>query len=45
MAVYYLLVDLRSVTGPNKPLFGGVLIILRGDFAQILLVVPNGSRT
>jgi hypothetical protein len=45
MAVHCLLVDLRSVIGPNEPLFGGVLIILRGDFTQILPVVPNGSRT
>jgi hypothetical protein len=45
IAVHRLLVDLWSVIGPNEPLFGGVLIILGGDFAQILPVVPNGSRT
>jgi hypothetical protein len=45
MAVHRLLVDLRSVRGRNEPLFGGVPIILGGDFAQILPVVPNGSRT
>lgn len=36
-----LLSDLRST--PNV-LFGGVPVILGSDFAQILLVVPKGSR-
>jgi hypothetical protein len=40
--VYRLLVDLRSVT--DDILFGGVPVILGGDFAQILLIVPRGSR-
>ena len=40
--VHRLLVDLRSVT--DDILFGGVPVILGGDFAQILPVVPHGSR-
>lgn len=40
--VHRLLVDLRSVT--DDVLFGGVPVILGGDFAQILPVVPKGSR-
>lgn len=40
--VHRLFVDLRSVT--DDALFGGVPIILGGDFAQILPVVPHGSR-
>jgi hypothetical protein len=40
--VYCLLVDLRSVT--DDVLFGGIPVILGGDFAQILPVVPHGSR-
>jgi hypothetical protein len=40
--VHRLLVDLRSVT--DDILFGGVPVILGGDFAQILPVVPRGSR-
>ncbi len=40
--VHRLLVDLRSVT--DDVLFGGVPVILGGDFAQILPVVPHGSR-
>jgi hypothetical protein len=40
--VHWLLVDVRSVT--DDILFGGVLMILGGDFAQILLVIPHGSR-
>lgn len=40
--VHRLLVDLRSST--HDVLFGGVPVILGGDFAQILPVVPNGSR-
>jgi hypothetical protein len=34
--------DLQSVT--DDILFGGVPVILGGDFAQILPVVPHGSR-
>jgi hypothetical protein len=44
-AVHRLFIDIRSVKGLNKPLFGGVLVIFRGDFAQILPVVVNGLRT
>jgi len=44
-AVYRLLVDMRSITGLREPLFGGVPVIFGGDFAQILPVVVNGSRT
>jgi hypothetical protein len=44
-AVHRLFIDIRSVKGLNEPLFGGVLVIFRGDFAQILPVVVNGSRT
>ena len=40
--VHRLLVDLRSVT--DDVLFGGVPVILGGDFAQILPVIPHGSR-
>ena len=40
--VYRLMVDLYSTK--DDVLFGGVLVILGGDFAQILLVVKNGSR-
>ena len=40
--VHWLMVDLRSVA--DDVLFGGVPVILGGDFAQILLVVPHGSR-
>lgn len=40
--VHRLLVDLRSVT--DSVLFGGVPVVLGGDFAQILPVVPHGSR-
>ena len=40
--VHRLLGDLRSVT--DDILFGGVPVILGGDFAQILPVVPHGSR-
>lgn len=40
--VHRLLVDLRSTT--DSILFGGVPVILGGDFAQILPVVPHGSR-
>jgi hypothetical protein len=41
--VHRLIVDLRSVA--DDVLFGGVPIVLGGDFAQILPVVPHGSRT
>jgi ATP-dependent DNA helicase PIF1 len=44
-AVYRLFIDIRSIKGLNKPLFSGVLVIFRGDFAQILPVVVNGSQT
>jgi hypothetical protein len=37
-----LLADLRSVM--DETLFGGVSVLLGGDFAQILPVVPQGSR-
>jgi ATP-dependent DNA helicase PIF1 len=40
--VHRLLVDLRSII--DDILFGGVPVILGGDFAQILPVVPRGSR-
>ena len=40
--VHRLLVDLRSVA--DDVLFGGVPVILGGDFAQILPVIPRGSR-
>ena len=40
--VHRLMTDLRSVT--DDVLFGGVPAILGGDFAQILPVVPHGSR-
>jgi hypothetical protein len=40
--VHRLIVDLRSVA--DDVLFKGVPVILKGDFAQILLVVPHGSR-
>ena len=40
--VHRLLVDLRSVA--DDVLFGGVPVVLGGDFAQILPVVPHGSR-
>jgi len=41
--VHRLFVDLRSAMGDE--LFGGVPVVLGGDFAQILPMVPNGSRT
>jgi hypothetical protein len=41
--VHRLMVDLRSVA--DDVLFGGVPVVLGGDFAQILPVVPHGSRT
>jgi hypothetical protein len=41
--VHRLMVDLKSTS--NDTLFGGVPVILGGDFAQILPVVPGGSRT
>jgi hypothetical protein len=44
-AVHRLFIDIRSIKGLNKPLFGGVLDIFRGDFAQILPMVVNSSRT
>ncbi len=37
-----LLADSRSVT--DETLFGGVPVLLGGDFAQILLVVSQGSQ-
>jgi hypothetical protein len=40
--VHRLFVDLQSVM--NDILFGGIPVILGGDFAQILPVVPYGSR-
>jgi hypothetical protein len=40
--VHRLIVDLQSVA--DDILFKGVLVILKGDFAQILLVVLHGSR-
>lgn len=40
--VHRLFVDLRSATA--DVLFGGVPVVLGGDFAQILPVVPGGSR-
>ena len=40
--VHRLFVDLRSVS--DDYLFGGVPFLLGGDFAQILPVVPQGSR-
>lgn len=40
--VHRLFVDLRSVT--DDTLFGGVPVVLGGDFAQILPVIPRGSR-
>ena len=40
--VHRLLVDLRSVS--DDTLFGGIPCLLGGDFAQILPVVPQGSR-
>ncbi|KAF7826480.1 uncharacterized protein G2W53_017644 [Senna tora] len=33
----------RDITGINSP-FGGKIIILGGDFRQILPVIPNGSK-
>ena len=39
-AVHRMLMDVRS----NDALFGGVPTIFGGDFAQILPVVPRGSR-
>ena len=41
-AVHRLLCDLRTVT--DEVLFGGIPVLLGGDFAQILPVIPNGSR-
>jgi hypothetical protein len=32
-AVHRLFIDIRSVKGPNEPLFGGVPVIFGGDFA------------
>ncbi|CZT06983.1 uncharacterized protein RAG0_12554 [Rhynchosporium agropyri] len=40
--VHRLLVDLRGTS--THILFGGVPVIMGGDFAQILPVVPHGSR-
>jgi hypothetical protein len=40
--VHRLLVDLLSVK--DNVLFGGIPVVLKGDFAQILPVVPHGSR-
>lgn len=42
-AVNRLLADLRSVD-EKELLFGGIPVIFGGDFAQILPVVPQGSR-
>jgi ATP-dependent DNA helicase PIF1 len=44
--VHRLFCDLRSVpnNSPDTPLFGGTPAVLGGDFAQILPVVPGGSR-
>ena len=44
--VHRLFCDLRSIPhdSPDVPLFGGIPVILGGDFAQILPVVPGGSR-
>ena len=39
-AVHRILIDIRS----DNALFGGVPTIFGGDFAQILPVVPRGSR-
>ena len=39
-AVHRMLIDIRS----DDALFGGVPTIFGGDFAQILPVVPRGSR-
>jgi hypothetical protein len=41
--VYRLLVDLLSVE--DDVLFRGIPIVFRGDFTQILLIVPHGSQT
>jgi hypothetical protein len=40
--VHRLLVDLLSVK--DNVLFSGILIVLKGDFAQILLVVSHSSQ-
>jgi hypothetical protein len=40
--VHRLLTDLRSVT--DDILFGGVPVILGGDFTQILPVIKRGTR-
>jgi hypothetical protein len=44
--VHQLFCDLRCLpyNSPSTPLFGGTPVILGGDFAQILPVVPGGSR-
>ncbi|XP_020997383.1 uncharacterized protein LOC110280606 [Arachis duranensis] len=40
------LADLKSVTDQYKihQLFGGKIVVLRGDFRQIIPVIPKGSR-
>ena len=40
--VHRLLADVRSVS--EDVLFGGVPVLLGGDFSQILPVIPQGSR-
>ncbi|KAF7844087.1 ATP-dependent DNA helicase PIF1-like [Senna tora] len=34
----------RDINGVDSP-FGGKIVILRGDFRKIVLVIPNGSKT
>ena len=43
--VHRLLCYLRKTDEIDGPLFGGVPVLLGGDFAQILPVVTNGDRT
>jgi len=46
-AMHRLLLDLRSASGyahAEPPLFRGVPVILSGDFAQILPVIPQGLQ-
>jgi PIF1-like helicase len=44
---YYKAVDrsLQDIYKMSETPFGSIFIVFRGDFAQILLVIPRGHRT
>ena len=33
----------RDLTGVDKP-YGGVVVVMGGDFIQVLPIIPKGSR-